>query len=79
MKTIAITIDDETLDRIARISGRGTEKARNRSQLIRDAVKDYVSRLERADDDHREAVVVRRHRAQLARQATAAVRAQAKT
>jgi metal-responsive CopG/Arc/MetJ family transcriptional regulator len=78
MKTIAITIDDETLDRIERMSGRGTEKARNRSQLIRDAVKDYVSRLERAANDQREAAVVRRHRTRLTRQATAAVRSQAK-
>ena len=78
MKTIAITIDNETLDRIARISGRGSESPRNRSQLIRDAVKDYVSRLERAAEDKREAAVVRRHRTQLAREATAAVRTQAK-
>ncbi|MDO8681193.1 MAG: hypothetical protein Q7R30_21965 [Acidobacteriota bacterium] len=78
MKTIAITIDDETLDRIARISGRGTERVRNRSLLIRDAVKDYVSRLERAAEDEREATVVRRHRARLSRQASAAVKAQGK-
>jgi metal-responsive CopG/Arc/MetJ family transcriptional regulator len=57
---------------------RGAEPARNRSQLIRDAVKDYVSRLERADDEEREASIVRRHRARLARQASAAVRTQAK-
>jgi hypothetical protein len=76
MKTIAITIDEETLARIARISGPG-ESALNRSKLIRAAVKDYVLRLERAEEEEREAAIVRRHRARLARQASAAVKTQA--
>ena len=50
---------------------------RNRSRLIRDAVKDYVSRLERATEDEREAGIVRRHKSKLALQSAAAVKAQA--
>lgn len=76
MKTIAITIDDETLQRLELASqGKGT---RNRSKLVREAVKDYLARLEAAADDEREVLVLRRRRARLARQAEAAVKAQAR-
>jgi metal-responsive CopG/Arc/MetJ family transcriptional regulator len=78
MKTIAITIDTETLNRVDRLaSGRGPGRA-NRSRVIREAVREYVSRLERAVEDEREAVVVRRHRGRITRQASALVREQAK-
>jgi metal-responsive CopG/Arc/MetJ family transcriptional regulator len=76
MQTIAITIDDATLARLERLSGH--EGARNRSRLIREAVREYLERLERARDDEREAAILRRHRRRLAREASAAVRAQAK-
>lgn len=76
MKTIAITIDDDTLERMARIGGRAG--AMNRSALVREAVRQYVSRLERAADEEREASIMRRHRARLDKQAHAAVRMQAK-
>jgi metal-responsive CopG/Arc/MetJ family transcriptional regulator len=77
MKTIAITIDDETLQRLERASqGRGS---RNRSKLVREAVQDYLARLEATADDEREALVLRRRRARLARQAEAAVKAQARS
>jgi metal-responsive CopG/Arc/MetJ family transcriptional regulator len=78
MKTIAITIDEATLEHVDRLVGRSGRAARNRSQLIRQAVHDYVSRLERLADDEREATIVRRHRGRLARQASALVREQAK-
>lgn len=77
MKTIAITIDEETLERVDRLVGRG-EAGRNRSSLIRRAVHDYVSRLERLAGDEREAAIVQRHRGRLARQASALVREQAR-
>ena len=77
MKTIAITIDEETLERIGRLSARVGAAGRNRSQLIREAVKDYVARLERTAEEEREAAIVRRHRVRLARQATAAIKTQA--
>lgn len=78
MKTIAITIDEETLEHVDRLVKRGGRASRNRSQLIRQAVHDYVSRLERLADDDREAAIVRRHRGRLARQASALVREQAR-
>jgi metal-responsive CopG/Arc/MetJ family transcriptional regulator len=76
MKTIAITIDDLTLTRVDRLIGDGGR--RNRSRVIRQAVQEYVSRLERASEDEREAAIVRRHRVRLAREAGALVRRQAK-
>jgi len=71
MKTIAITIDEDTLERVDRL-GRGS-----RSKLVREAVRAYVSHLERLAEDAREAEIVQRHRGRLARQARALVRAQA--
>jgi metal-responsive CopG/Arc/MetJ family transcriptional regulator len=73
MRTIAITIDDVTLERVDRV-GRG----RSRSSVIREAVREYVAHLERLADEEREAAIVRRHRGRLARQARALVRAQAR-
>ena len=78
MKTIAITIDEATLGHVDRLVGRGGRASRSRSQLIRQAVHDYVSRLERVADDAREGAIVRRHRGRLTRQASALVREQAK-
>lgn len=72
MKTIAVTIDEGTLERVDRLGG-----GRNRSRVIRDAVREYVARQERAAEEEREAAVIRRHRGRLARQAQALVRAQA--
>jgi len=72
MKTIAITIDETVLARIDRVA------AGNRSRVIRDAVADYLARLDRGVAEAAEAAVLRRHRARLARQAAAAVRVQAK-
>ncbi len=77
MKTIAITIDEPTLETVDRLVGRG-RGAHNRSQMIRQAVHEYVARLERLAEDEREAAIVRRHRGRLARQTAALVREQAK-
>src|SRR5437867_1320958 len=50
MKTIAITIDDETLARVDRLGGR------SRSRAIREAVQEYVARRERWADEKRDPV-----------------------
>jgi len=76
MKTIAITIDEDTLARVDRLAVR--DGGKNRSQLIRRAVDEYVSRAERTSEHQREDAVVRRHRGRLARQAAALVREQGK-
>ncbi|MBI4263132.1 MAG: hypothetical protein HY657_02045 [Acidobacteria bacterium] len=67
-----MTIDQDTLDRVDRFGGG------NRSRVIREAVRDYLARRERAVEEEREAAVIRRHRGRLARQARALVRAQAR-
>ncbi len=78
MKTIAITIDEDVLDRLDRVaSGRGQART-NRSRLIRDAVREYVSRLERLTEEDREGAIVRRHRKRLSLQARALVHDQAR-
>jgi len=77
MKTIAITIDDDTLKRVDRLAGaRGG--GRNRSHVIRQAVREYVRRAEQMTEDEREARIVKQHRGRLARQARVLVRQQAK-
>ena len=78
MKTIAITIDEPVLERLDRLSRQPGDKRRNRSQIIREAVRQYVSRLEHDADTARETAVVRRHRGKLAAQVRALVRDQAK-
>lgn len=72
MKTITITIDDDTLERVDRLGGR------SRSRVIREAVQNHVAQLERMAEEEREAAVVRRHRGRIARQARALVRGQAR-
>ncbi len=71
MKTIAISIDANTLERVDRLGGR------NRSHIIREAVREYVTRLERLAEEEREGAVIHRNRGRLARQARALVRNQA--
>jgi metal-responsive CopG/Arc/MetJ family transcriptional regulator len=78
MKTIAITIDEDVLARVDRLAGPSVKSGRNRSRLIREAVRDYVSRLERLADEEREAAIIRRHAGLLARDAAALIREQAK-
>lgn len=76
MKTIAITIEEDILVRLDRLAGQGHPGRANRSRVIREAVREYVTRLERVAQDAQEATVVRRHRGRLARQASALVREQ---
>lgn len=79
MKTIAITIDEDTLarvDRIVRVPQSG--RAGNRSRTIRTAVHEYLARLEGAAEEERERAILQRHARRLARQAAASVKEQAK-
>jgi len=78
MKTIAITIEESALEQIDRVGRRERGKRVNRSEVIRRAVQEYVSRLEREAEEERERAIVHRHRDRLRRQATALVRQQAK-
>lgn len=78
VKTIAITIDEETLKRVDRLARRRGTTPANRSRLIRQAVHEYVARLERHVDERRESAILRRDRTTLARQAKALIAEQAK-
>ncbi len=77
MKTIAITIDEDMLKRIDRIVALNAV-ARNRSQVIRQAIQEFIARLERLAEEEREREIFRRQRQRLARQADALVKEQAK-
>jgi metal-responsive CopG/Arc/MetJ family transcriptional regulator len=78
MKTIAISIDENILQRIDRIMAGKEGGNRNRSQIIRQAVIEYIDRLERLVEEEREREIFQRHRQRLARQAAALVKEQAK-
>lgn len=78
MKTIAITIEEEALERVDRIAGKGRRKRINRSAVIRKAIQDYMNRLEQQAREERENEIVRKHYRKLNRQGAALVRAQAK-
>ena len=76
MKTIAITIDEDMLRRVDCLAK--DDPSSNRSRVIREAVRDYVTRVERAAEEGREKEIFRRNRTRLARQAAALVKEQAK-
>lgn len=78
MKTIAITIDENVLRRIDRFVALNEAAFRNRSQIIRQAVQEYIERLERLAEEEREREIFRRNRKRLAGQAAALVKEQAK-
>ena len=78
MKTIAITIDNETLQNIDRLLSREGKVWRSRSHIIRKSVQEFVARLEQMMEEERERKIFRRHRTRLNRQAAALVKGQAK-
>jgi len=77
MKTIAITIDDDILDRIDHLMERLPERT-NRSKIIREAVREYLVRVERTHEEEREREIFRKNRKLLERQAEVLVKEQAK-
>jgi metal-responsive CopG/Arc/MetJ family transcriptional regulator len=77
MKTIAITIDEDILDRIDRLVASGDGPG-NRSRVIREAVREYLTQIERVAEEAREREIFRRNRKKLATQAAALVKEQAR-
>ena len=71
MKTIAITMDEDMLRRVDQISS-------NRSSTVRQAVDEYLSRVERESEEEKERAIFRKHRGRLARQTASLVKEQAK-
>jgi metal-responsive CopG/Arc/MetJ family transcriptional regulator len=74
VKTIAISIDEPTLSALDRL----TRGGRNRSELVREAVSEFVKRLEREGREARERRALSRSKRALSRETTALVRDQAK-
>ena len=76
MKTIAITFDETLVQRLDRWAERGTSR-QPRAQLIRQAVQEYLEKLERLAEEERERAIFRQHRQRLALEAEALVQEQA--
>jgi Arc/MetJ-type ribon-helix-helix transcriptional regulator len=77
MKTIAITIDEETLARIDELTA-SSDRFRSRSALVRDALAGYVARERRIVEEERERQVIRKHKQSLNEQLEALVDEQAR-
>ncbi len=78
MRSIAITIDEPTLERIDQLRTRESAPWKSRSEIIRQAAWEFVARLERKAQEEREREIFHRHRSRLNRQAAALVKEQAK-
>lgn len=78
MKTIAITIDEHMLKRVDCLVSRNEAATRNRSQIIRQAVAEFVIQQERQAEEERERKIYQQHRQRLAQQADTLVKEQAK-
>ena len=77
MKTIAITIDDETLKLLNELTGGASR--RSRSAVVRTALREFVERERRREVEAKESEVFRKHRKHLARQARALIAEQARS
>ena len=78
MKTIAITIDEPTLERIDRLMADENVLFRSRSEAIRQAIQEFIARVERLAQEEREREIFRRHSKEISRQVLALVKEQAK-
>jgi metal-responsive CopG/Arc/MetJ family transcriptional regulator len=78
MKTIAITMDENTLGLLDRLLENKSAPGKNRSQVIRLAVREYLANLEQQADFEKEREIFHRQRGLLKKQAAALVKAQAK-
>ena len=77
MKTIAITIDEETLRSVDELIAR-SEHLRNRSAVVRTAVREFAERERRRQAEERDRAVFHKHRGRLSRQARALIAEQAR-
>jgi len=77
MRTIAVSIDEPTILALDRLL-RGGRKQRKRSELVRQALAEFLARRAREEREERERAAIARHRVLLARQAKALVAEQAR-
>lgn len=77
MKTIAVTIDEETLARIDELTA-SSDRFASRSALVRDALAAYVARERRLGEEKRERRVLRKHKQSLNRELEVLIEEQAR-
>lgn len=77
MKTIAITVDEETLDLIDELHGASSE-FQSRSAFIRAAIREYAARLNRKLEEEREREILRTNKELLDEELKALVEEQAR-
>jgi metal-responsive CopG/Arc/MetJ family transcriptional regulator len=77
MKTIAITIEEDILDRIDRLLACEPPPS-NRSKLIREAIREHLTRVECRAEEEREREIFRKQRGRLKKEAEELVKEQAK-
>ena len=82
MKTIAISIDEETLEGIDGVARSGQRRkpgrrGANRSEVVREALSEYLLRHERRKREARDRQAIAGHSRTLRREAAALVREQA--
>jgi predicted transcriptional regulator len=76
MRTIAITVDEETLALLDELA-RASRRRRSRSALVRAAIRQFAERRHREEIEARDRDILRKHKKRLARQASALIAAQA--
>jgi metal-responsive CopG/Arc/MetJ family transcriptional regulator len=77
VKTIAISIDEPTLGALDRLVRKGRVR-RKRSELVREALAEFLERREAQEQETVERAAIAKHRGLLARQARALIAEQAK-
>ncbi len=76
MKTIAIMIDDETMDLLEELQG-SSDQFRSRSALVRAAIRDYAVRQQRRLEEEREREIIHQNKELLDKELSALVEQQA--
>ena len=77
MKTIAITIGEDTLASLDRLLKDPAGSWKNRSEIVRQALREFLREVERSRQEAHETAVFREHRERLAAQARALIAEQA--
>jgi metal-responsive CopG/Arc/MetJ family transcriptional regulator len=78
MKTITVTIDEATLNLLDELAT-SSPHTRNRSALVRIAVREFAERVQRRKKEIQELEVLHKHKILLTRQARALIAEQARS
>ncbi|HWP60473.1 MAG TPA: ribbon-helix-helix protein, CopG family [Candidatus Acidoferrales bacterium] len=77
MKTIAVTIDEDTLKLLDELTGGASP--RSRSALVRKALREFAERERRRELEAKESAILHKNRKRLARQTRALMSEQARS